>query len=143
MNIQIRINPPVSNEQLVDLFADAWKSEKDECSDFASVLEHALFYVGGYLDGRLIGFAKVIWDGGGHGFLLDPTVSSSFRRNGFGKQIVLACVKESAERGICWLHVDFEPHLAAFYRSCGFRSTDAGLINLQQGIPNQSAQVIP
>jgi len=30
-----------------------------------------------------------------------------------------------------WLHVDFEPHLAAFYLgACGFQSTSAGLIHL-------------
>ena len=34
------------------------------------------------------------------------------------------------ERGAQWLHVDFEPHLTAFYRGCGFRPTEAGLIAL-------------
>ena len=32
--------------------------------------------------------------------------------------------------GAEWLHVDFEPHLTGFYRSCGFRLTKAGLIKL-------------
>ncbi|NTE47960.1 GNAT family N-acetyltransferase, partial [Rhizobium pusense] len=29
------------------------------------------------------------------------------------------------------LHVDFETHLTSFYRSCGFRPTEAGLIELK------------
>ena len=33
-------------------------------------------------------------------------------------------------RGATWLHTDFEPHLTAFYRACGFRPTDAGLVRL-------------
>jgi hypothetical protein len=29
-----------------------------------------------------------------------------------------------------WLHVDYEPHLAPFYRALGFRHTEAGLLRL-------------
>jgi len=28
------------------------------------------------------------------------------------------------------MHVDYEPHLDNFYRGCGVRSTDAGLLHL-------------
>ena len=37
---------------------------------------------------------------------------------------------EARNRGAEWLHVDYEPHLEAFYRGCGFRHTAAGLIDL-------------
>jgi GNAT superfamily N-acetyltransferase len=134
MSLEVRINPTVSQEDLVALFTDARGSPEHDCPDFPTLLEHAMFYACGYVDGRLIGFAKVIWDGGEHGFLLDPTVSTAHRRKGIGKQIVSACVREAGARGVSWLHVDFEPHLAAFYRSCGFRSTEAGLMNLRDSL---------
>ena len=31
---------------------------------------------------------------------------------------------------VVWLHVDYEPHLLDFYRRCGFRHTEAGLMHL-------------
>ena len=34
------------------------------------------------------------------------------------------------ERGAAWMHVDYEPHLDGFYKACGFRSTQAGLVRL-------------
>ena len=49
--------------------------------------------------------------------------------------VTLAVVRRAAEEaraaGYEWLHVDFEPGLAAFYfGACGFQPTDAGLIHL-------------
>jgi hypothetical protein len=34
------------------------------------------------------------------------------------------------EHAVSWLHVDFEPRYAEFYRRCGFRRTEAGLMAL-------------
>ena len=86
----------------------------------------------GAFDGvRLVGFAKVVDDGGVHGFLLDPMVSLALRRRGVGTDLVLACVAEAKRRGIEWLHVDFEPPLEPFYRRCGFVPSMAGVMNLQ------------
>jgi len=42
----------------------------------------------------------------------------------------MEAVRVARERGAEWLHVDFEPHLEGFYRACGFRPTEAGLIRL-------------
>ena len=38
----------------------------------------------------------------------------------------------AGERGIHWLHVDYEPHLETFYRDCGFKPTLAGLMELKE-----------
>ena len=51
------------------------------------------------------------------------------------RQVASGKIKEAEkvarDRGACWLHVDFERHLAGFYRACGFRPTEAGLIKLR------------
>ncbi|WP_218002523.1 GNAT family N-acetyltransferase [Nocardia brevicatena] len=82
-------------------------------------------------DRTLVGFANVAWDGGEHAFLLDPTVHPDFRHRGIGTELVRGAAEAAARAGCTWLHVDFEPHLRAFYfDACGFRPTDAGLIAL-------------
>jgi hypothetical protein len=39
-------------------------------------------------------------------------------------------VESARELGCEWLHVDYDSHLEAFYRTCGFQPTRAGLIDL-------------
>jgi GNAT superfamily N-acetyltransferase len=97
------------------------------------MLKRALVYVCAYEGKRLVGFAKVIGDGGVHGFLLDPTVAPDRQRQGIGRRLVAKCATEARRRGAEWLHVDFEPQLARFYAACGFASTPAGLLNLKTG----------
>ena len=53
-----------------------------------------------------------------------------FQRRGIGRELVAHAAQVARERGIMWLHVDYEPHLEAFYRGCGFRHTEAGLMRL-------------
>jgi GNAT superfamily N-acetyltransferase len=124
----LRVNPLVTNEQINDLFAAAWPNHIT--SDFHQVMGHSLLYVCAYVDERMVGFVNMAWDGGIHAFLLDTTVHPDFQRQGIGVQIVRTAVDEARERGIEWVHVDYEPHLRKFYERCGFKRTEAGVINL-------------
>ena len=123
-DITIRINPPVTSDQLDALFIAAWGNRAE------LALSHSLLYVCAYAGERLVGFVNMAWDGGGHAFLLDTTVHPNFQRCGIGIRIVKAAVEATREHNIEWVHVDYEPHLEAFYRKCGFRHTAAGLIRL-------------
>jgi len=126
--ISYRISPAITNDALNALFAAAWPNHA--WSDFAPVLSRSLAYVCAYRQDRLIGFVNLAWDGGIHAFLLDTTVHPDFQRHGIGRELVAQARQVARERGIEWLHVDYEPHLEAFYRGCGFRHTTAGLIRL-------------
>jgi len=75
---------------------------------------------------------NLAWDGGVHAFLVDVTVHPDFRRRGIGQQLVKRAVEIARERGIEWVHVDFESRLRGFYQQCGFRYTEAGLIHLRE-----------
>ncbi len=130
-NVAYRISPPVTNDELNQLFADAWGN--DEPTDFRPILERSLAYVCAYHETRLIGFVNLAWDGGVHAFLLDTTVHTKFQRRGIGRRLVEKATAAARERGLEWMHVDFEPHLQTFYDQCGFKNTNAGLINLQRG----------
>jgi GNAT superfamily N-acetyltransferase len=82
-------------------------------------------------DGQLIGFVNVVSDGGDHAFLIDTKTHGQHQRKGIGTMTVRVAAEQAKAAGCEWLHVDFEPHLSAFYfDSCGFRRTEAGLIHL-------------
>ncbi len=54
------------------------------------------------------------------------------RRKGLATLLVEEAIKQAMATGCEWLHVDFDPHLRSFYfDACGFRSTDAGVIQLR------------
>ena len=126
--IDYRLNPPVTNAALDELFDAAWPHHRPY--DFTPELQHALAYACAYVGERLVGYVRLAWDGGIHAFLLEPTVHPDLQRRGIGTRLVAQVVEVARERGMHWVHVDFDPHLTTFYRGCGFRPTDAGLIRL-------------
>ena len=128
--IVTRISPPVSSDSLNALFAAAW--ENHVVRDFEPVLNRSLLYVCAFRGDALVGFVNAAWDGGLHAFLLDTTVHPDVQRRGVGVQVVQAAIVAAHERGIEWLHVDYEPHLREFYARCGFVPTEAGLMNLKR-----------
>ena len=128
----IRVKFPVNDRELSELHAAAFEGEP-ELTAWGERLERwALTWVGAFSDEQLLGFVQVCWDGGAHAFVLDTAVHPEHGRRGIGKQLVLTAAAEARAAGCEWLHVDFEPHLSAFYLdACGFRPTDAGLLKLR------------
>src|SRR4051795_4006213 len=114
-------NPEVMNDELNALFEAAWPHR--ERRDYTPVLARSLAYVCAYAASELVGFVNLAWDGGVHAFLLDTTVHPDVQRHGIGRELVTRAAQAARERGIEWLHVDYEPHLASFYRGCGFTHT--------------------
>lgn len=128
--ISYRVEPTISDESLNELLATAWAGHRP--SLFERILKHSLTYVCAYEAELLVGFVYVAWDGGGHAFILHTTVRRSHRRRGIGTGLVERASTIAKDRGVEWVHVDFEPHLEGFYRQCGFRHTEAGLLNLRR-----------
>ncbi|MBN8638664.1 MAG: GNAT family N-acetyltransferase [Anaerolineae bacterium] len=128
--IDYRLSAPITNAALNDLFGAAWDGYQQR--DFAAQLKHSLLYVCAYDGARLVGFVNLAWDGGVHAFLLDTTTHPDYQRQGIGAELVRVAVEAARPHGIEWVHVDYEPHLAAFYRRCGFQHTEAGLLNLRE-----------
>ena len=129
LQVEYRINPPVTNQDLNALFTNAWPDFKP--GDFTPNLKRSLGYICAYQDGRLVGFVNVAWDGGKHAFLLDTTVLSDMQRKGIGLELVRQARDIAHQAGAEWLHVDYEAHRSEFYEKCGFKETKAGLIKLR------------
>jgi GNAT superfamily N-acetyltransferase len=128
--IRIETDPFPAQDELDRLFAVAW-GVAGAPGYIEKVLPRSLVHIGAFADGRLVGFVNVAWDGGVHAFLLDTMVDPEFRRQGLATEIVRRATEATRQRGAEWLHVDFEPQLEGFYRTCGFQPTQAGLIRLK------------
>jgi GNAT superfamily N-acetyltransferase len=127
--IRIEIDPFPDNADLAALWRAGWGSP---AGDYAqTVLPRSLAHLGAYEGPRLVGFVNVAWDGGIHAFILDTVVHPAFRRRGIASDLVRRATEIARDRGAHWLHVDFEPQLEEFYRTCGFPPTAAGLISLK------------
>jgi len=83
------------------------------------------------IDGTLIGFVNVAWDGSDHAFLIDTKVRPDHQRQGIGVELVRIAARHAKEAGCEWMEVDFDEDLAPFYYdACGFIPTPAGLLRL-------------
>jgi GNAT superfamily N-acetyltransferase len=127
--VTLQIDPFPTQDDLNMLWLEAWGGQEQK--DFSSILSRSLAHVAAYENDRLVGFVNVAWDGGVHAFIVDTCVIPRMRRKGIAARIVAEATNVARERGAKWLHVDFEPDLTSFYRSCGFRPTEAGLIRLK------------
>jgi len=132
--LNLRLRFPVDDQALSELHGRAFGHPGSEAQPWQRRLQHySLTWVGAFSGAALVGFANACWDGGSHAFVLDTAVDPNYQRQGVGRALVQALVEQARAAGCEWLHVDYEPHLAAFYRdACGFRATDAGLLHLTQ-----------
>ncbi len=128
-DIEFAVRPAISDDALNTLFALAWPAHTRRT--FAHVLSHSLSFVVAFHAQQVVGFVNVAWDGGAHAFILDPTVHPQYQRRGIGSALVRHAVAAATENGVEWVHVDFEPHLAAFYSALGFRSSHAGVLRVR------------
>jgi GNAT superfamily N-acetyltransferase len=137
-NLEIKVDPFPSDLDINPLWLAAWGSPLPP--RFADILSRSLGHLGAYEREKIIGFVNIAWDGGIHAFVLDTCVHPDFRRKGIATRLIREAETLARQRGAHWLHVDFEPHLEEFYRGCGFRSTAAGLIELQQSQETNSRE---
>ena len=130
-DIDYRISPALGNIILNRLYG-AVRPEHHE-REFQKVLERSLTYVGAFNDeDELVGFVYVAWDGGAHGFLLEPTVLPDYRGRGIGSELIRHAAREAADAGVEWLHVDYTPDLERFYAASGFTPSRAGVRRLER-----------
>lgn len=123
----------VGDGELDELHAEAFEHELQRIAWNDRLTRHSLGWVTARTDRHLVGFVNVIWDGGAHAFLLDTAVADRARSRATGTLLVAEAAEGARAAGCRWLHVDFEAHLTPFYLgACGFHTTSAGLLGLQQ-----------
>lgn len=129
--VEVRVNPEVSDNALNALIGAAWNGLEVEEGIVRRLEKHSLAYLCAFEETKLVGFVNIAWDGNVHGFILDTTVHPEYQRRGVGTKLVEEAAAIAKDRGLEWLHVDYEEGLEPFYRACGFSPTKAGLIHLK------------
>jgi GNAT superfamily N-acetyltransferase len=116
------------------LHAEAFgtRTYTDEEWDWRALVErHSLGWVVARIEGDLVGFVNVVWDGFVHAWIQDEMVAANARGMRVGSRIVQIAAQEARSAGCEWLHVDFDDELEPFYfGTCSFRPTKAGLMRL-------------
>lgn len=120
------------SEEVERLHAAGFARTEDLSYDWVAQVEnHSLGWVCARVDGALVGWVNVVWDGLTHAFVIDTVVAPEVGRQGIGTEMVRVATNAARDAGCEWLHVDFEDHLRAFYfDACGFTPTNAGLLEL-------------
>ena len=126
--VEYRMSPPLTEEQLEPLFTDAWGDT--DARGYARVLERSLTWVAAWQDGKLVGFVNVAWDGRLHAFIQDAVVSERARSRGIGLEMVRRAIEAARAAGVRWVHVDYEPHLDGFWARAGMLPTRARVLYL-------------
>ncbi|MFM2076164.1 MAG: hypothetical protein RJA49_54 [Actinomycetota bacterium] len=134
MTIEYEWRGTFTNDEVNVLHAEAFTTRvfsADEWDWEALTERHSLGWVTARRDGTLVGFVNLPWDGLVHAWIQDVMVASAARHSGVGVALVRAAVDGARDAGCEWLHVDFDDDLRPFYfDACGFRPTNAGLIQL-------------
>jgi len=123
-----------ANEEVNELHAEAFDTRTFDASEWdwqELTARHSLGWVTARLDGQLVGFVNVLWDGLVHAWIQDVMVAKSARHRKIGVGLVEAARGGALDAGCEWLHVDFDDDLKTFYLdACGFEPSSAGLMNL-------------
>jgi GNAT superfamily N-acetyltransferase len=124
-----------TNDEVNRLHAEAFETRVYDESEWnwrQLTAAHSLGWVVSRRDGNLVGFVNVLWDGLVHAWLQDTMVATSARGEGIGRRLVEAAAVGARAAGCEILHVDFDEDLQPFYvDACGFRPSQAGLMDLQ------------
>ncbi|MGY4644982.1 GNAT family N-acetyltransferase [Cellulomonas sp. URHB0016] len=132
LDIELRAAGEFTDPELNGLHAEAFGHPLTEEPWGQRLAHHSLTWITARLEGQLVGFVNVIWDGGRHAVLLDTCVAPDLRGHGIGTALVAAAGHEARRSGCQWLHADYEPHLVDFYEgACGMRHSEAGLLRLE------------
>jgi GNAT superfamily N-acetyltransferase len=124
----IRRNAKLSGKQIEDLRVAVGWDRMEGYYDRILARSYAHFSVHDD-DGSPIAFVNVISDGIADAFLVDLIVHPDYQAKGIGQALVTQAIAELRDDGIRVIEVIFEPHLAPFYRACGFYILQSGIID--------------
>jgi GNAT superfamily N-acetyltransferase len=125
---------PFTNDEVNVLHAEAFATRVFDASEWDWVAltdRHSMGWTTARLDGQLVGFVNVVWDGLVHAWIQDVMVAATARNRGIATAMIDRVRSEVTAAGCEWLHVDFDEELADLYiGSCGFERTSAGILRL-------------
>ena len=106
------------------LLANGWSGARFEADRFPRLIDGAQAALVAVDGERVVGFARALGDGVGNGYIATVVVDAAWRRQGIGRDLVVALMGE--ERDMTWVLRAARPDVQGFYEKLGFtRSTVA------------------
>ena len=91
MAINYQVNPTISVHDLIDILHKSTLGLRRPLSDLEameSMLAHAIYYIGAYENGQLVGLARAMTDFVYTTYLADLAVDEKYQHQGIGKELI-------------------------------------------------------
>ncbi len=136
MNIQYKINTPVSTEQFIELLKVSTLGERRPTNDYQCIegmLSNSNLIVTAWDDKKLVGIARSITDFHYACYLSDLAVDSRYQKLGVGKHLQVLTQQELGPK--CKLILIAAPDANTYYKHIGFsNNTRCWVLNRDQNI---------
>jgi len=115
-------------QEFFDLYSKEWWTEGRQFDDVMQMLENSDLFIGCLAsDGSLIGFARVLSDFTYKALIFDVIVSTDYRGQGIGKQIIHRIINHKSLHKVSSFELYCPDNMIPFYQSLGF---DKGISNI-------------
>lgn len=121
MNIEFKINEPISVDQFIDLLRESTLGERrpiDDVGCMRGMVENSNLMVTAWDGEKLVGIARSMTDFHYACYLSDLAVHKAYQKQGIGKQLQLITQQQLGEK--CKLILVAAPAANSYYEHIGF-----------------------
>lgn len=121
VNIEFKINEPISVEQFIDLLRESMLGERrpiDDVGCMRGMVENSNLMVTAWDGKKLVGIARSMTDFHYACYLSDLAVHKTYQKQGIGKQLQLITQQQLSEK--CKLILVAAPAANSYYEHIGF-----------------------
>lgn len=121
MNIEYKVNTPITSEQFIELLEDSTLGERRPIQDLdciAGMLANSNLVVSAWDSDKLVGIARCMTDFHYACYLSDLAVSEKYQKLGIGKQLQVLTQDQLGPR--CKLILIAAPAANSYYEHIGF-----------------------
>ncbi|MDH5393571.1 MAG: GNAT family N-acetyltransferase [Gammaproteobacteria bacterium] len=125
MEVQYKINTPITTEQFIDLLQSSTLGERRPVDDFGCIkgmLSNSNLVVSAWQENELIGIARSLTDFHYACYLSDLAVSKIHQKNGIGKKLQAITQEELGPK--CKLILIAAPGANSYYDQIGFTNNE-------------------
>ena len=125
MNIEYKINTPITSEQFISVLKESSLAERrpiDNIECIKGMVENSNLIITAWDDNKLIGVARSVTDFNYACYLSDLAVDKKYQKNGIGKKLQELTQKQLGKE--CKLILIAAPNANAYYEHIGFTNNN-------------------
>jgi predicted N-acetyltransferase YhbS len=125
MNIEYKINTPITSEQFISVLKESSLAERrpiDNIECIKGMVENSNLIITAWNDNKLIGVARSVTDFNYACYLSDLAVDKKYQKNGIGKKLQELTQKQLGKE--CKLILIAAPNANSYYEHIGFTNNN-------------------